>query len=852
MKSYINSFFLFPIIAVGLLATSCLSDEYGIGEETMCSPVTISAYCSEMLVNYTDPTDLGSRGNDPKSDAERKINTLHIFFFDENGNFLTGDYDNFKPYQKVTNSFTKITPGALNGMDKVRIVALANIDGSDEVDDDRFDVVLPDGTHLAGEIENGTRDTGTPYTIRNLQDLENWRYAPRIRMEDEKSDISHLPSAGMPMYYMTEAGQSLNLNLTSGNLNIPMTAMMARVDITVKLEPKQESTDKRLPSLTITSYGIKNVPVTIQPFKNITGASESTCTDAEIYVDGNGSTEIEVTEGPSLNIPLNKASSAVKFTYYTYENVRLPNYDAVRTNGKKAYQNGTLTFPDGVDTDVEKQRWKSTIARTDVASALTLKGTYTTDQGLTYKAQFTVYMGANPIDDFKVERNHQYSNHIVIHGLDYIRNSDDNAYTFDGRINVVDDNPFYLAIINERMVDAHATALPMDVWLMYREDGGGDQGATTDHNSTVTVKIPEDCDWIRMVMVPRKEMAGNEFKPGTGIEPYFTTDLFDRIDNKSIIAGKSGWQCGKEITIESTPTLNNSRARVYFYIDENVPSSNNPNMTNPNAGDYYGNRMATVSVIYDTDKDGGDHRERKIEIEQRALVKCNGNHPQGDVGTLWMEYYEEYLEHYDPLDQHLAPGEYYTDGLPWGLQRSYASLTTNTTEDVYEIYTQGYQMTGDVVRNSVTKALNTIQLYNDDVPESAFHYCYGKNKRTDSSGNTALTTIGTRTVGWYMPGIRELESVLSEHYLSFTEFQNNFYWSASAAKQYTGSFLGIPTGTGENTDRARATKVIQTTPVRYAESGSRDDTDNFTNKNGTTGRATRDTALRIRAFYKAE
>ena len=845
MNSFMKYIFTLALFTLMLVAASCSNEDFDIyGDNATSSKVRISAYCNEMLENYIDPSGIGTRATDPKSEVETKINTLHIFLFDRDGNFLQGDYNNSLPYIKVNNSFWEMSLDKLNGLDNVRIVALANIDGAENEVDNTFDVMLPGAKHLIGGIENGTRDTGNPYTIRNLQDLLDWTYAPRIRMDDENSDITRVPTAGMPMYYMEPIYHDLTKQ--SGKLEILMTAMMARVDITVKLDPKVTSTDGRLPSLEILSYGIRNMPTTIKPFKKPGGTSESDCTNAPIYKDANGSTEIEVK--PAGVTRINKdTKDPIPFSYYTYENVRLPNYDAKHPDGTPYYSGGKISYPNGVvvDADSVTQRWKSKLARTEEASALILKGRYTNDQNLTYSAQFTVYMGSNMANDFKVERNHQYTNNIVIKGLDYIRNSDDNAWTFDGRVNVVDDNPFYLAIINERRVDAHATALPMDVWLMYREVGDGSSEASFDHTSKVKVTIPDDCNWIRMVMVPRTVMESTGFEAGTGIEPYFTTDLFDRIDNGSIINGKAGWQCGKEVEIVSTKDVNNSRSRIYFYIDENVPTSNNPK--------DYGNRLAKIKIVYDTNKDGGDHRERTLEIEQKALVKVAPSNKNGDNSVKWMEYYEEFLEHNDPLDKHLAPGEYYTDGLPWGESKAYQDFRTGTkngwgitTYDykVFENYVHGYEMTKDVVENVNTANISTVRLYNGSAPQSAFHYCWGKNKRTNSDGSKTLTTIGDHTVGWYMPGITELEAGLTEHYLRFEEFQKYFYWSGSAAK-YTGL------SAREETSRARATKVISTNPVKYAESGGNDG-DNYVGQSGEKGRALRSTALRIRAFYKAE
>lgn len=838
--------------------------------------------CTDMLETFVGQHNPASRAGGSKNPEEKAINTLHIFFFDdETGNLLTQAYDNFKPYQKVTNtSLIKIPTGEgvpsnyTDQMKKVRIVAIANIDATDEATsaDEPANQFFTDYSE-GGRIQRAGRDKGgEPHKITKYSDLEEWIYYPRIRMSADgtEGDISKLPESGMPMIGElgnTKLGQKpldLSKKPTTATV-VNMRALMAKVNVSVELEPDQST--EQYPLLKITGYGVRNMPIAVpfrQPTTKVidgiggkpTGNSDDErhanyfkkyeVTDVPMFHKGDNQTgnshfvcDDEAHEFMSTaNVTINKDSEPVTFSYYTFENINLPDYNAKRANNVDAFNEALEPqYPTGVK-EADKQRWKSTFAYSDRASALILKGEYTTHQGLTYKAQFTVYMGCtvgvpDPNTDFQVKRNHRYDNNIIIHGLDYIRNSDDDVYNFDGRVNVVDDNPFYLAIVNERKVDAHATALPMDVWLMYREDGGGEQGATTEHTSNVKVTIPEDCDWIRMVMVPREEMAATDFKMGTGAEPYFTTDLFERIDNKSILANHySGAQCGKEVLIESTPTVNNSRARVYFYIDENVPTSNNPV--------DYGDRVATISVVYDTDKDGGDHRQRTIEIEQRALLRVSGTHSASNstVPTTWMEYYEEYLEHSDPLDKHESKGELYT-GLPWGLSGRAIPNSANdeSNTSTYQTYykTGGFSVTRWAINN--TTSISNVTLFNDAPPASAFHYCFGKNKRNsdgsamyDYRQTTFLGIVtGNEAKGWYMPGIRELELGLVQYYELFTEFRENLYWSAAPAQ-------------GSNY-YARATGVIVNgNNYSYVESSSGND--------GYVIREGNDSTKRIRAFYR--
>ena len=44
--------------------------------------ITLVAKCGDMLPQFIDPTDVGSRAGGPKDEDEKRINTLHVFFFD--------------------------------------------------------------------------------------------------------------------------------------------------------------------------------------------------------------------------------------------------------------------------------------------------------------------------------------------------------------------------------------------------------------------------------------------------------------------------------------------------------------------------------------------------------------------------------------------------------------------------------------------------------------------------------------------------------------------------------------------------------------------------------------------------
>lgn len=844
---------LFGVMAsmMALTLTGCAEEDFRFDEpDTNGRGVTLSFSCNDMLPQYIDPVASRSRAADPKTEEEKKINSLHLFFFDSTtGDFVQPKLDDqmFLPYQYIPDATNLVTVGdkVFDNMTNVTVVAIANINATEGVNPRFCTKWTPQG-----DIRRDSRKAeGERWEIRNYSDLKQWIYHPRLRMDENRSVVD-LPEAGMPMIGTLE-GASLVQSATNPRLEVQLKALMARVNITIKLNPNQESRDGTLPTMTITSYGIKNMPNTV-PFTAPTTApladAPSTMPQNDRYDltrgdDGDDSNGQEMVKDFLYELPapvtINKNSAPVTFSYYTYENIQLPDYTATRpgVDGTDAnffpdynggvVDNSTIRYPDGID-EADRQRWKPLMARKD-ASAMVLNASYVTHQELRYQARFTIYMGQNPDNDFQVKRNHAYNNNISIRGLDYVRNSSDGVYTFDARVNVISDNPVYLAIVNERKVDAHATVLPMDVWLLLREpQNGSSEPPVVTHTSKVTLSVREDArNWLSMIVIPRAEMEAGGWKAGTGAPDYFYTDLIAQCNTGTF----NGHQSGPEVTIESTPTLNNSRSRVYFCIDENVPTSNNP--TN------YGDRYATIDLTYENSL--GDVRTRTIEIDQRALVKVDGIHSVSEEHiTAWMEYYEEYLEHSDPLDQHIENEALY-DGLPWGEKLIDENVRYVNTIDGCDVYLteDAFRYTQGILNRSGAISLSNFQLYTK--PPTAFHYCYGRNKR-ESDGTVVLRwssswpwNYPTKQYGWYMPGIRELEVALTQHYNTFEDFQGNLYLSAACGKNKTG--LGV-----ENTDNCRATGVyFSGGQPKYYES-----------RTGDPGAVSRSSIHRIRAFYKVQ
>lgn len=816
--------------------------------------ITLVAKCGDMLPQFIDPTDVGSRAGGPKDEDEKRINTLHVFFFDgeadpstKKNRLLTSTELGFDAYQRITTNVMSV-PSLKDAFDgdfsgkEILVCALANLSNGT-----KFKTAYSPEGDMKGVKISDTPDETEPYVydeITCLQDLQNWVYCPILRSE-EGTAVSDLPKAGMPM--IGEKRISSADYQSNKNILIPMKAMMARVDVNVKLDPENESSTG-LPRMTITEYGVRNMPKRVPYVARTCGTKQNPDTTVQPI-------EPEFTQ--SVNITIDKNSDVVRFHYYTYENVRQPNWEAKRTDGSNAYNDNytEINYPINNPTTMQKQRWKPTIAQKGTASAVVLKANYTTHQNLNYKAQFTIYMGENTTDNFEVHRNRQYVNNISIMGLDYVRNSDDGVYTFDGRVNVVSDNPVYISVVNERKVDSHASVLPMDFFFLIEPKEGEPEPDSYVDVSLIDPSTGVAPDWIRMEKINAETMenggmnlspdtyiqgmvdqAGNKeaFSAGTGARKYFTYNLVNDIlkDNTSLTISRR---------------TDHSRTRIYFYIDENIPEVK-PSGNVPD-------RTAIVYITY-RNNTNGDRRDRTIEIEQRGMLHVQGNSNNRNV-DYFIEYYEEYMAHSDPLDKHEMPGELYR-GLPW-VNRDDGQNTFATDDDYrqylldnfirrplfgwitgeryrsYNVYGErdGYWMTDFMINGRTSaKPMNLIKTYNrkeDETPPTAFHYCYGKNKRN----NDGSVYQDVKNGYWFLPGITDLELALEKYYVNFPEFKENFYWSSSSAK--SGSL-------SESNNEARATNIKAD---GSHESSGYDDRNNPSNP----GRMPRTTINRIRAGY---
>lgn len=808
--------------------------------------VTELHFISNPMQKYNVTT----RSSDPKEDKEKEINYINVFFFQPNGEYMTGGYLTGYPDAPEQGGYYKTSKGVsllkvasqnitVEQGEGVTVYAVANVDTLFQyLNGDQRPAII------SQMIASG--EASTP-----KEALEKIVYRPQ--WPNGKITVG-LPDTGMPM-----AGSKV-INFTGSNVTpaeeriIEMKALMARVDINLCIDSEHASADGRFPSFLLTEWCVKNVPmqgsIIPTPDDKQTGEDWGENWTADTPEQQTGTTTF--TNGEAMRNVC---------TFYVFENMQ--DAEWVKDAGEEWYDENLEAGSTGTDVqlyppqieDTHKQRYKPYLANKH-ATSIELHGYYSTynatgsGKDATYEVNYTLYLGGNHTDNFQLKRNHQYKNNITIKGL-LSQDAQTGEYTFDARVNVEEqDNDYYISILREQDHDAHFCVTPMDVY-MFKEDAGTDVqmevilGEVPDGSETATEStVPS---WIRMERISAEDMAagtvdksgfgeygkegdhlasGTAWTAGNGKRAFFTNDLFDvTLKNKTHL------------------TLLHSRDRVYFYIDENLEQSS-PGIpaTQP--------REATVTLIY---KENGTEISRRtltlaqlpflrVQVYGRDNNKSDYSDPYGDDmeansesilvwnrkyggdGIIYMEQIEEYLNHYDPLDPYQT-NQLYT-GLPWwtgseGQSVSIDNWYWQSKEGglfyggslCNENYVLGWEFTRDLIR----KFGHTVRTLNEQ-PRSAAEYCWNRNKR-DSQGNVI-------NYKYFLPGIRQMEDALTTYYNKFTEFQGNLYWSSATAKN------------DDSNQYARATQATE--GGNYVESL----------ESGDPGYQKRSESLRIRAFRR--
>lgn len=681
---------------------------------------------------------VSTRVSDPKTAAEQQINNIHVFVFDAKGDYLEAQgQDAFQGYRFQEGNSTMVF----------------RRDMFEQTTQDASNATVVVLANMPKETFHDANDDGHPDEIADLTSFNRFIY--RL-----PSFTTSLSEDGLPMMVRKDGIDFTPDPEGQAGVRVEtlqLQSLMARIDLNFKLEPAQASGSSDYPSLRFDRVGVGNFPEGATAFPQLDGTGTET-DDTGIELKS-----IDNVSAPDFTGRLIREGEPQSLTLYMFEHARAAKaLGDVEINGSKPFPDGQ--YPENI-TEAEKQRYKNWLAH-DEAAYIELEGIYTNHNDYKYKVTYRLYPGADATDDFTIKSNCQYKNNITISGITV--NGEGDEALLDTRVNIdTKANPYFIEMLRERRHDAHFNVTPMDVYIY---EGG-----------SVTVEIEDagNKDWIRMEPLKR---AATE--AGDGKRDYFTEDLLTELARQ---------ENSTSYTVTAPSADRTYEERIYFYIDENVPTRND--------GREVPDRNALLRITYTRpDGEAGEQSyTREIPIVQVGMlpVTYQPNGDEADEYTFYIEKYEEYLEYYDGKDLY----NHTYDGLEWGFM---GIVTDLSKQDGDEFMPWGWRNTMTIMKKFRDTSLEEDDITLNDRPRGATEYCYNKNKR-NTSGQV-------ETCHWYHPTIRELEQAMDKYYATDSVFQDNWYWSSNPGPY--GDMNGGSTSkdaitwTGEHPDYARATKSM--------------------------------------------
>ena len=629
-------------------------------------------------------------------------------------------------------------------------------------------------------------------------------------------------------------------------LNVPMKAMFAKVNFTIKVTPDQTVDTHLTPQFTLKSYTVNNVPASVDFAMGGKPRLNHSVTDDVTSVIGPFKDPMPLLNGTTIA----RGTQTINFTFYLPERFLTPTYqshDGSQDGGKTGYYDYPFPVVSGKyraeDLDL-RQRFKPLLPAGQAATYVTINGTFRDHQQHEFDVTYDVYLGNDNYGNFDTERNCEYFHYINIRG---ILNSDDQvAYdpnkempvSIDHRVNVNRVEPIIINLRRETLLDSHFEVRPLRI--RKNPDYKGDLSNAKVKVEVVYDKTPTQ-KWIGLersfghgaqsgsttylaTYLVATDLAADR-QNSKGKRKYFTTDL-----TTSTLAGESqkdgnGYSTtgGQSVIVPVTA----EDEAVWIYVDEALVAE---------AGDAI--RKATIRVTVAED---GTNYGTPIDyvIQQRQLFPVT----YGD-NTYLIEYEEEYLHNFDADDSY---GQTDFEGMVWGLVgenlssehramyveeksfeimgmdigKAFTGIVNNllaSSSPFYDYYIandtdianvvihdhDGYDFCNEIV-DELSDTENKIdKLDLSQKPNSAIEYCYNRNKRNTDGSVT--------NVNWYLPAIDEMEDIIMGGYSFFKVFQDQHYWSCQPAFHHI--FLwynNTITRQGEymhdNKDYARATKA---------------------------------------------
>ena len=689
--------------------------------------------------------------------------------------------------------------------------------------------------------------------------------------DDNKGDTTITPE-GDGKTFILKPGTDSNptLPLVNGEesdlLNVPMKAMFAKVNFTIKVTPDQTVDTHLTPQFTLKSYTVNNIPASVDFAMGGKPRLNHSVTDDIASVIGPFENPMPLLNGTTIA----RGTQTINFTFYLPERFLTPTSQS--HDGSMHNETGYYKYPFPVvsgkyraeDLDL-RQRFKPLLPDGQAATYVTINGTFRDHQQHEFDVTYDVYLGNDNYGNFDTERNCEYFHYINIRGI--LNSNDQVAYdpkeempvSIDHRVNVNRVEPIIINLRRETQLDSHFEVRPLRI----RKNPAytGDLSKAKVKVEVVYDKTP-DQKWIGLersfgngaqsgssTYLVSTDLA-NDRQNSKGKRKYFTTDLTTNTLSKPIgtlDANGYSTEGGQSVIVPVTA----EDEAVWIYVDEALVAE---------AADA--TRKATIRVSVAED---GINYGTPIDyvIQQRQLfpvtfVDDNGtpNNTADDKTYKYLiEYEEEYLHNFDADDSY---GQTDFEGMQWGLpniQLSYdhsaisfdqilADIFTSDRKANYDYYVEehdsdasgtmhnrvGFDFCSEIIQvvngqgNHDTDASNNIDvLHLGQDPESAIEYCYNKNKR-NANGQVA-TSANADNMKWYLPAIDQIEDiVMSEYgddgqktYTRFLDFQDKYYWSCQPSyirnyAWYNGTitqFFGAVHGAYyiDDTQYARATSV---------------------------------------------
>ena len=775
---------------VAVLITSCYHDVEDLGYITPEKPSTRNGLHIVGAVEDYEVKRVGTRADDDDDIADSYISEMTMFIFKSNGDLLQG-YSDVNCTQECTSAIN-IQRGNPTFLVDTEEGILADLSGTSTTNlvyyNNNADDLGACKIYIVANIWHQLKDKVND--IKKLSDLEAFVYQADGTLAMPMADDAHYRGFPMIGTHLTGSFKLKKGDDNEGNAvaTIPLKKLYSKVNFTMQINANQVVAGQT-PKFTISKVEVFNVPTKARLGRSLDSNGKpvygTTTTDdylTEMGVSGTYEPAVyyHFTDNAFEINQFNKKTlyhstslttdDVIEFSFYMPEHKVTPNTITYPANIEEEFKQ--YYKPAGVG---EARNGDGTISAAKIAPFVRIHGSYTDHNGQILGVKYDIYLGQNSTDDFTVKRNQLLNNKLIITGLTNHKDAYRDDPAAEGNISIdhrveIEDRGFNLSMERTAILDSHFEVRPLDIELS--------------PNSQMTITIPEEYRvWVameddKMARSDSGKKSGLYVNTATarkGVRKYFTTNLVSELNGGN----------------EGTITLSNNESgatttktfRIWFYIDENpnvYDKTTKETATNSDADGSYTvskeqYRVCPVKIKYmGTDKDGN------------TLVKdATINFQQWNLWRVWsadgkryydIEHEEEYLNNY-ASDAHYGQTQ---NGMAFGLegiqlsnkqQAAYVredkggilSWILNTFSNgftqwvntmiseagispYYDFYLtrdepyssitprdyKGFDFNKEIAAtlraNSDSKAkIDGITLTED--PQSAFAYCYHKNKR---------------------------------------------------------------------------------------------------------------------------